>query len=928
MAYQDNTNALQLHIKINSENLLPVPQKYNAGSLRIPADPSWPKIPQRKLVDDIGDAIEPPCIVTLTGTPRRSRTVVQTPLNQSPKSTITTKDSAYSSFCHQKTTPSMHTLKRPPGYTDPRFKKVTNIKKNQITSTETLQKETNQPNITIYTENIYGKDMEKEVISRNFKMEQTKVNEAEKPHEEEKIESTQTHKKNDKFNANQESLLQQNQSINNSKTNKRNNAIECDNISKNNICMKNTHSSEYISKSMINDANTQENNGQLFFVLDKKLQTHPLNTIHVDTLAVPQEYANQCYNVQVPVHTYQNIPMQVTPTETNNIQQCLNQLEYKNANEISSLTKKKSEQHVHLNKTQNINKSPVDVPEEKSICERGSKLSVQSNLLKENRKNCFKSDTTENSIISKKLQNSNMHWKQQETTDSEYYIPNLNKKNVHNNVLQNLKMKKIACNTSGEETTDSEFIIQQTTEEKEFIDANKFLTEGNRINSNAVHDDIKTSIQSHSQTNSLLKEDNYLQSAQKSNMMIINQNQPMYQDCKTIICKTKGKNKSEQNLFCTKSQCTRKLCRNSEPYITFKQRKASARFSRKARTYFQKNSHSALADSDYTLVWPNCQYSKYKCNKTNIHKFDNHKLKKINPHFNSIPMHERKMSEQIDNVSNFIEQNYLKNDNHVDSCPEMTKSLSNISLHRERCKCETSPRSNPDNVCNTLKGISPKTQELLNKSYWEYYNKLRHKINTSSMEQQYPYHLTIDALEKRNKKKANEELRSQLKVNPELQTLEQCTALSTMINKALDSNLQPDFVQTKQLYMNDNMKSLSNHKIGMRNNSPKKMPILTNTEHTLNKIRYTKDKTNDKQFLELKSIIFFGGMMYILIIFLPMLYNYFYYEEYDDYENLTYLELIVEYILSSFKEAFGGIFNGIKQVFFYPHACKKCTNIT
>lgn len=48
----------------------------------IPADPSWPKIPQRKLIDDVDDTIEPPCIVTLTGTPRRSRTIVQTPLNQ------------------------------------------------------------------------------------------------------------------------------------------------------------------------------------------------------------------------------------------------------------------------------------------------------------------------------------------------------------------------------------------------------------------------------------------------------------------------------------------------------------------------------------------------------------------------------------------------------------------------------------------------------------------------------------------------------------------------------------------------------------------------------------------------------------------------------------------------------------------------------
>lgn len=49
-----------------------------------------------------------------------------------------------------------------------------------------------------------------------------------------------------------------------------------------------------------------------------------------------------------------------------------------------------------------------------------------------------------------------------------------------------------------------------------------------------------------------------------------------------------------------------------------------------------------------------------------------------------------------------------------------------------------------------------------------------------------------------------------------------------------------------------------------------------------------------------------------------MLYEYFYHEEYDDYENLGYLELIVDYVLASFQEAFGGIFNGVKQIFFYP----------
>lgn len=51
-------------------------------------------------------------------------------------------------------------------------------------------------------------------------------------------------------------------------------------------------------------------------------------------------------------------------------------------------------------------------------------------------------------------------------------------------------------------------------------------------------------------------------------------------------------------------------------------------------------------------------------------------------------------------------------------------------------------------------------------------------------------------------------------------------------------------------------------------------------------------------------------MAYIAIIFLPMMYDYFFDEEYcDDNENISYIGLILEYIMSSFGEAFGGVLN-------------------
>ncbi|XP_034192937.2 uncharacterized protein LOC117610086 isoform X1 [Osmia lignaria lignaria] len=876
MAYQDN--AVQLHIQVNSENLLSVPQKYNAGSLRIPADPSWPKIPQRKLASEIDDAIESPCIITLTGTPRKSRTIVQTPVNQSPKS-VRTKDSAYSSFCHQRTTSSMHTLKRLPGYVDPRFKKVTNVTKNKDTSTS--------------TEHLHNKEAKKSVPERDIDTRQMEKQEAEKPHE------------NDKFDSNRQPTLEQQQCPNTIESENQDNTSE--NVNKSKIidkckCMKS--SSEYRLRSTVNDADTQvditlpvqENNGQLFFVLDKKLQANPLNAIHIDTITIPQEYVKQCYNVQVPVLTYQNIPLQVSAAGTNVIPQCLNKSEQESQNKKSEPSSRST--NVELS-NQFIQTSLGQIQQMEKSCITNEEKEDMQDSKRKNTLNIQDANCLENPNIPEKLENIRIQQKQQESSDSEYYVPNVHTKSKYTNALR----KSITCNTSGEETTDSEFILRKGVHKKDFLN-NKLITKGARMNTDTIQGDVKVSVENQDQMNVVLKEPN--------------KNQPLHNVYKKVIPEAKTRNKSEQNLLCIRNDCSRKLCHNSEPHITFKQKKVSAKFSRKARSYFQKNSHSALVDSDYTLMWPHCQHSKYKRIQTNSHRSNHHKTKRID--------------QQIIDTTNSNEHNYVENNGNMDSSQEVAKSLSKTCLQKECCKCEMSPRSNTDDTIEKPKGIPPKTQELLNKSYWEFYNKLRHKIkDTSNIEQQYPYQLTMDASEKITKRKSNEaynkELRNQLKLNPELQTLQQCSALSSMINKALDTNLQSDIMQTKQLYVNDNMKSSSNPTGCMQNVNIKKMvSSLNNDDPMLNKIKCRTSNIHDKQFLELKSIIFFGGMMYILIIFLPMLYDYFYHQDYNDYENLSYLELIVEYVLSSFKEAFGDIFNGVKQIFFYLHSCKKCTN--
>nr|XP_033324337.1 uncharacterized protein LOC117219348 isoform X2 [Megalopta genalis] len=922
MAYQDKRNALQLNIKVNSENLLPHPQKCNAGSLRIPADPSWPKIPQRKIVDDFSDTVEPPCIITLTGSPRRSRTIVQTPLNQSPKSAVT-KDSAYSSFNYQRNTSSSHTLKRLPGYVDPRFKKVKTIKRNH----DLPETRINQGDM----ETLDNEKMTKIAPERNINQYQMQVLEKQELYDTSKIKDPNAkllssgQYKNSKasrnINSNEESMLKQRKNVNNI-LQKSDKTEFVDKIE----FMKSISCNEHQSRTSMNDANVQvdvtslqvqENNGQLLFVMDPKVQPHPLNAIQLDTITVPQECLKQFYNVQVPILTYKNIPIPIPAAEASSaMQQCPSNSKQKNETLIAFPLKEEVEHGVHASDNKSINQiqqtsldeakdthKPLVLEAEKVIS--GEKhtsdskakdaLKVQNTVASENRKNI--------THLSKKLESSKVPKKLQESSDSEYYIPNIIKGKFHNSMLQHASIKKYMCNTSGGETTDSEFIFLKNVKKKEPNDANKLATKHHKINS---CDYEKSNVTSKEKNDCI-----------QSNKGISVQDQS-HQEHKKCNHETKARNKSEQNLTSSRNECTRKLYRSSEPHITFKQKIAPRKLSRKARFYFQKNSHSALVDSDYTSAWPNCQSNKYRCSQTNIQKHNSHRIKKIDHHSNAkLSIQENRAIAQVESNLNPVEQSFFQSDQNIKPCR----------------KCEISPRSNTNDTVESPKGIPPKTQELLNKSYWEYYNKLKHKIkNTDSIESQYLHKLTMDVPEVTNEK-SNEvydkNFQKQLNLNPEFQTLQQCSALSSVINKALDAKLQPNIVKTSQLYLNGNIKSPTDPLVDTQTTSKNNVipDWINNGETVFQKVKYQKASENDRQYLELKSIIFFGGMMYILIIFLPMLYDYFNYEVYDDYENLSYLEFIMDYILSSFKEAFGGIFSGIKQIFFFPPACKKCNNI-
>lgn len=157
---------------------------------------------------------------------------------------------------------------------------MTNIKKNQVTSTESLQKEVDQSNITTFREHLHTEETEKlmperymsiliESILHNYNYdfynyyyfrEQTKIEKGQKLHEEKEIKSTQNYKANHILDINKELQLEKTHYTKNSELKRQDYISEGGNkneITEKDKCVKNVNSFEHISKSIVNDANTQ-----------------------------------------------------------------------------------------------------------------------------------------------------------------------------------------------------------------------------------------------------------------------------------------------------------------------------------------------------------------------------------------------------------------------------------------------------------------------------------------------------------------------------------------------------------------------------------------------------------------------------------------------------------------------------------------------
>ncbi|XP_067208013.1 uncharacterized protein [Linepithema humile] len=196
-----------------------------------------------------------------------------------------------------------------------------------------------------------------------------------------------------------------------------------------------------------------------------------------------------------------------------------------------------------------------------------------------------------------------------------------------------------------------------------------------------------------------------------------------------------------------------------------------------------------------------------------------------------------------------------------------------------------------DNSFDRLSSIPLETQELLNKNYWEYYRKLKRKLVLTKPDT------------------AGEHANKLQNRSPESQTLQQCSLLSCMINTTLRDSTTVD------------KKSLSDPATNVASNVRENIFGLSSAK------KRKRTKQTSKRPLELKTIALLGITMYVAIIFLPIMYDYFFDEEHDDYENMSYLELTLQYVTASFGEAFGGIVEVLNTVFLRPCSCGKCNDV-
>ncbi|XP_011687633.1 PREDICTED: uncharacterized protein LOC105449886 isoform X3 [Wasmannia auropunctata] len=763
MARDNETNTLELNIKVNGQNLSSISEKCNIGTLRIPSDPSWPKIPLRRSSNNTDDIIEPPCVITLTGTPRKGRSVVQPVASRYLKSRLSQRYEA-----------TTHIPKRLPGCFDPRFRRqisrqkaekpdefYSTLKNDEETKPEldthitqgTKKKLENKSQKTGENTNGYipSRHDVNNLLSNVAKLTDKTIDYA--INEQSILEAKHCPTSNCVYKTSCETIMRIiNDTINFLKS-----------ILKKFISALHATNERYNVESKFSQEQKQKpiNKPLLLMVDEKRIHALPINSLNIEA-ASSSAQSLQCYSVPVvPVVAYRDVPLQMkdasVPTQMEENVKILS---------VWQNDGKVKDGEIDGDRTAVCTRSTCSFRNESNVTER-----------------CIAKSSDDISISGKK------------------------------SIFKHCDGPDISGRICDNKNTDSSVLSNRDV-------ANEItLSKDHYGNSDALDNAGDADKPSTNVINDKMLDKNMQSLAFGDN-------------------KEYRKNKQEKE-------------RHGEMLrINAKRKTAPMNLSRKAKSFFRRNSRLAITDSDCTLILPGCRGIKGK-------------------------RYEKIYGQSLD-----VRRNGINSTNSI---------LVKYNASRQgRINFRSLTNLRAGNSFEKPSSIPLETQELLNKSYWEYYWKLRRKITSTA-----------------NDAKERDECLNEDHL-PESQTLRQCSVLSCMINTALRdttrraSTAAADGKPTSDSRLAVNVmsnvrKSVYEASAGLPSMFVKKIQR-----------KKMKRSARSNRLLGLRAIALLCIAMYVAVIFLPMTYDYFFDEEYDD-EDTNYIQLTFQYVASSFAEALDGI---------------------
>ncbi|XP_018374140.1 PREDICTED: uncharacterized protein LOC108768263 [Trachymyrmex cornetzi] len=806
MAHDNQT--LELHIKVNGQNLSAISEKCNIGTLRIPSDPSWPKIPLRYSSNITDDIIEPPCVITLTGTPRKGRSVMQTVASQHLKSRLNQECKAITQI-----------PKRIPGCFDPRFKRQISRQKAE------------KPNEFYFTKNDeQTPELDTRITQRTEKLENKLRETSESVNNYIPTCHDVDHLLNVTKSANQMTDY----------------PIDEQSILEAKYCptLQYATNEQYDVENRFPQEQKQETNRPLFLMVnEKRIHTLPINPVNIETASSATQ-SLQCCSVQIPVVAYRDTPLQISSMlmqmeKDVNMPSVCQSDSVKGREIVGNVCTEsmKSISSMHSFRESKNEKYPLD-----NIECYNAKSNDDISKNKSISKNCEGHHTSEREISAKEnVASLNQNIIKNITLDNDR-CGNFDELELNNaidiNNDKSLSYSNLNIAARLKNFIDQSYVIDSCIANGEKNEREMSKSSERKMAKAQIYSCVDTGIQKLAYH---VKDDR--DNAVKSWTNVIND-----RVLGKSLAFSQVDDKEEYNKSNKKKE-NKKEKHGGELRINVKRKTAPMNLSKKAKSFLRKKSRFAITDSDCTLILPSYRGIKGKRYKKSRGR------SKI-----SQSLHGRNGINSTNSI--LVKYNASKQDR-INS-----RSLTNLRTR---------------NSFEKPSSIPLETQELLNKSYWEYYWKLRCKIKPD------------------NAKEKNECLNEHL---PESQTLRQCSVLSCVINTALrDSTRATGDERTSP---NPNMTSVARESVSAL---PSSMLVK--------KIQRKRMKRASKRLLGLRAIALLCIAMYVAVIFLRMMYDYFFGEECDD-ENTNYIELMFQYITSSFGEALNGVIDVLTTIFLRP----------